>query len=253
MATQEWEQRQHVLAGLFREWTRLEGARQRQECRRGAVIYSAGEPSDRVFLLKSGKVKIFRTGPDEKRFIVHLVGPGDLFGEMALLGEPERENSAEVLEKAALWEIPRRPLLEWLRAHPEVWRELANLFGRRMRSLEGAVERLLFGEVEQRIIRLLLELGEQYGQRDEHGLDLRIALSQRELAHLVGSTRETTSGVLNRLRRRGWIRIRRRSLCLCSLADLARAAQKPLAPRIPPRPEVSWPAEEARPSGTGDT
>jgi CRP/FNR family cyclic AMP-dependent transcriptional regulator len=223
---------------LFREWTRLEGVSQRSNCLRGATIYSPGEAADCIYLLKSGKIKIVRTGADGKRLIVHLVGPGEIFGESALVGEACRENSAEVLEDAVLWVIPVKPVQDWLQAHPEAWHEMASFFARRLRYLENAVDRLLFGEVEERVIRLLLELAKQYGDPSSEGLNLKIQLSQREFAHLIGSTRETTSSILNQLAKRGLIRIRRRRLSICSVENLAQAIRKTsLPPKIPPRSE----------------
>ncbi len=222
---------------LFREWARLDGVSQRSPCLRGAIIYSPGEPAECVYLLKTGKVKIVRSGSDGKRLIIHVVGAGEIFGEMALTGEQYRESSAEVLEDASLAVIPCGSALEWLRLHPEAWHEMTGFFARRLRSAEGAVERLLFGEVEQRVMRMLLELGEQYGEPGVDGVNLRIELSQREFAHLIGSTRETTSSVLNQLAKRGLIRIRRRRLAICSMDNLSQAVEKALPPKMPPKSE----------------
>jgi len=222
---------------LFRELARLEGATERPSSRRGTVVYSPGEASESVFLLKSGKVKLVHVGPGAKRLIAHLVGPGEIFGEAALIGESHRGHSAEVLESASLWVIPRRALLEWLRSHPEAWRALAAVLAQRLRGLQWAVERLLFWEVEQRVVRLLMALAEQFGEASPDGIELNIELSQKELAHLIGSTRETTSSALNHLRRQGLIQIRRRRLCIRSLADLARVAPPALPPKRPPKRE----------------
>jgi CRP-like cAMP-binding protein len=187
-------------------------------------------------LLQSGKVKIVRAGTDRQRLIVRVVGPGEIFGELALMGETQRESSAEVLEEAAVWVVPRRPVLEWLRPRPEAWLTLAGVVARRLRQLEGAAESLLF-EVEQRVIRMLLQLAEQYGEPGPDGVKLKIALSQRDLADWVGSTRETASTVLNRLRKKELIRIGRRCLWIRSVSDLAALAQQRLPPRRPPGAE----------------
>ncbi len=208
---------------LFREWTRLDGVSMKSLCPRGAAIYAPGETADSVYLIKAGKVKIVRPGPDGKRIIAHLVSAGEIFGEGVLAGEAHRGNLAEVLEDASLRVIPAKSVLDWVRPRPEVWRELAFLFAKRLRFLEGAVERLLFGEVEERAVRLLLELAKQYGEPGPDGIGLRIELSQREFAHMIGSTRETTSSVLNQLAKRGLLKIRRRRLAICSLESLARS------------------------------
>src|SRR5712692_327320 len=224
---------------IFREWARLDGVSHRSPCLRGTTIYSPAEPADCVYLLKTGKVKIVRSGSDGKRLIMHVVGAGEIFGELALTGEQFRESSAEVLEDATFSVIPVSSALEWLRLHPEAWHEMAEFLARRLRSAEGAVERLLFGEVEQRVMRMLLELAKQYGDPGADGVNLRIELSQREFAHLIGSTRETTSSVLNQLAKRGLIRIRRRRLAICSMDNLSGAIQKALPPKMPPKSEAA--------------
>lgn len=206
-------------------------------CPRGATVYAPGEAAESVYLIKAGKVKIVRPGPDGKRIIAHLITAGEIFGEGALVGEPYRDNLAEVLEDSSLWVIPAKSALDWMRPRPEAWRDLALLFAKRLRFLEGAVERLLFGEVEERAVRLLLELAKHYGEPGPDGVYLRIELSQREFAHMIGSTRETTSSVLNQLAKRGLLKIRRRRLAICSLEDLARAIGATAPVRIPPKPE----------------
>lgn len=166
-----------------------------------------------------------------------IYSPGEIFGEVALLGEAYRENSAEVLEDATVWVIPCKSVLDWLGPRPQAWRQIALLFGKRLRFLEGAVERLLFGGVEERAVRLLLELARQYGEPAPDGINLRIELSQKEFADLIASTRETTSSVLNQLAKRGLIKIRRRRLAICSMEALSQAVRKGLPAKMPPRSE----------------
>jgi len=227
--------------GLFGPWATLEGAELRR-CGRGSVVWAPGDPCRSVYGLESGRIKIVQAGPEGRRLILELIGPGEPFGEAAVLGAEWRENAAEVLEAAAVWMIPRRSALEWLRTRPEGWRELATLIEERRRRLEGRLERVLFGDVEQRLVRLLLELAQLYGEGSPAGVNLGVELSQRELAQLVGSTRETVSAALNRLRRRGWVEIRRKRLRISSLEELARAAVVGWPPRRPPAPERAAPA-----------
>ncbi len=238
MTTRELGGAPPTVTGPFRDWVRLEGVVLRSRCRRGTLAYRAGDPADALFLLKSGKVKIGRADGDGKALILQILVPGDLFGEMALLGETHRPSSVEVLEEAAFWVIPRKSVLEWLQPRPEAWQILAGLLGRRLQAVEAAIERFRFWDVEQRVIHLLLELAQQHGEPVVDGIHLKLQISQKELAQLVGSTRETTSSILNRLGKRGVLRIKRRRLTISSMAELAAIGQAAaLVPRRPPGAE----------------
>lgn len=186
---------------------RLDGAITLSNLGRGARLYSPGDFADQVFYLQSGRVKIGVSGPGGKNCLFHVVEPGEIFGESALLGESIRTASAEVLERAAVVMAPAKEAIAYARKRPEFWVELAPLLADRMRSLEEQIQWVSFLEVEQRIARVILRWLEG---RARDGESHEFRLSQRDLAGMIGATRETTSSALNRLQRDGCIRLRRR-------------------------------------------
>lgn len=182
---------------------------------RGAELYKAGEPADRVYILRQGSVKTSVDGPGGKQCLFHVVEPGEVFGEEGLLGASWRTASAEVLETATISMVPTRVAARYAAGRPEFWSCFASLLQSRVRRLEEQLQWVSFLEVEQRIARLLLRWTRQ---NPEDGVELR--LSQKDLAGLIGATRETTSSALNRLQRDGCIEIRRRCVAVRSHARL---------------------------------
>ena len=187
--------------------------------KRGTRVFSPGDTADRLFYLYSGRVKLSVSSTGGKQCVLRIIEPGQLFGECALFEDPVRKAEAEVIEKAAVGVISREAAMAHAEDHPEFWALFSQDLGRRVRELEEQVQWLTLLEVEQRIASLLL----QWEKIHHHGAsEVEMRLSQRDVAGLVGSTRETTSAALNRLRRKGCVDIRRRCVVVKSV-ELLRA------------------------------
>jgi CRP/FNR family cyclic AMP-dependent transcriptional regulator len=193
--------------------------------RRFATVYSEGSPSDSLFFLESGLVKILKRGDDNKEIILQIVSPGELFGEQALGTEVARSMAAEVLQEGVIYIIPRDLFVRVCDDHPELWREISSLLTVRKRQLEKKIELLCLRDVEYRILYYMADLAKTFGARS-NGSEYSIPLSQGELASLIGATRETTSTTLNALARRGVIRLGRRQLIVPSIDGVLEAANQ---------------------------
>lgn len=200
----------------------VEGAVTLSNLARGTQLYVPGDPSDRVFVLDQGRVKISILGPGGKHCVFQVLEVGEIFGESALLGERMRTASAEVIERASVVMAPRDSVLLYADRNPRFWQAFAPLFGQRIRHLEDQVQWVSLLEVEQRIARLLLRWVEELPPSNVPLSKNYIRLSQKDLAGLIGATRETTSNALNRLQRKGCIEIRRRRIAVRSVEELAR-------------------------------
>ena len=225
------------LMGFASEILRLEGAVALSNLDRGMRLYSPGDPSDRLFLVHGGRVKISVPGPGGKQCIFQIAGPGEIFGEGAVFGERTRRAAAEVLERASVTVIPREAVLAYAGENPEFWQSLAEVLGQRVRHLEEQVESLSLLEVEQRIARLLLRWASRAQENGSSEESLQFHLSQKDLAGLVGATRETTSSSLNKLQRQGCLEIRRRCLVISSLDRLALRVGAEVDPRSESLPD----------------
>jgi CRP/FNR family transcriptional regulator len=200
----------------------VDGAVTLSNLARGTQLYVPGDPSDRVFILEQGRVKISVLGPGGKHCVFQVIESGEIFGEAALLGERVRSASAEVIERASVVMAPRDSVLQYADRNPRFWQAFAPLLGNRIQRLEDQVQWVSLLEVEQRIARLLLRWVDSLPVSSVPLAKSFIRLSQKDLAGLIGATRETTSNALNRLQRKECIEIRRRRIAVRSVEELMR-------------------------------
>ena len=172
-------------------------------------------------MLAEGRVKIGSLTEDGKQTILAFIEPGELFGELSLMGTDEREEYAETVEKSTVILIPGEVMQTLLVEIPEVSLGVTKLFGIRRRRIERRLKYLLFRSNRERLVHLLLELAEQYGQATEGGVELRIKLSHQDLANIIGSTRETVTVVLGVLQAEGRLKLGRRRIVLSDITRLA--------------------------------
>lgn len=172
------------------------------EVPRGQRIYLAADPSDQIFLVKAGVVKITTGGPDT---ILTFLYPGDIFGELAMVDDSPRDHVATAHEDAVLCAINRDLLLQMVQQSPALGYQITKLMGLRLRRFRTRVEELLYKSAPARIAHTLLDLAADYGVRDNAGIVIPLRLNQRDIGNLVGLARETVNIVLQDFRQRGLV------------------------------------------------
>ncbi|MFQ5796262.1 MAG: Crp/Fnr family transcriptional regulator [Candidatus Bipolaricaulia bacterium] len=192
---------------------------------KGETIYFPGDPGDTLYFLHEGRVKLAYLDESGRRLTLTIVRPGEPFGEMAIAGEEEgRELIAEALEDVNLCIIPRSDFLNFIQDKPLLSFRITKLIGQRRREVESKLEDLIFKDVPTRLSRLLLKLSEEYGQETEVGVEIDLKLTHQELADLIGSTRETTTAMLNRLEDEGILVKGRGQITIKNLEELRERA-----------------------------
>jgi CRP-like cAMP-binding protein len=182
------------------------------EVRRGTPIYLEGDPSDQIFLLKSGAVKISCETADGEQTLLAFLHPGDLFGELAIVDEAPRDHVATAHEDTVLCAMDRAMVLQVVQDTPALGYQITKLMGLRLRRFRMRVEELLCKSAPDRVAHALLDLAAECAVRDQRGLLIRLRLNQADLGHLVGLARETVNIVLQDFRSRGLIEIEGRRI-----------------------------------------
>ena len=222
---------------LFRRLSPEHLARLEPRCRsrtfkRGEPIYLPTESAQAALVLAEGRVKIGSLTDDGKQTILAFIEPGELFGELALLDGGPREEFAEAAEKSTVILIPADAVQGLLAECPEVALGVTKLIGMRRRKVERRLKSLLFRSNRQRLVSLLLELADGYGQPCDDpapgAVKLGIKLSHQDLASVIGSTRETVTVVLGELQSEGLVSVGRRKITLSDPASLEKAADGPV-------------------------
>lgn len=200
---------------------RLESRSKSKTFASNSLIYLPSDQSDSVLLLVSGRVKIFHLTSEGKQALLAFIDPGELFGELAVVGASQREEFAETMEASSVVLIPRAEIQRLMEEHPGVSLGVTKLMGLRRRRVERRLKSLLFRSNRERLVHLLLELAEKYGRRTSEGVLIGIKLSHQDLASVIGSTRETVTVLLGELQSEGNLTIKRRQIVLKKLERLA--------------------------------
>ena len=182
------------------------------EVARGQRIYGADDPSDQVFLLKAGVVRISALNGDREEGILAFLYPGDIFGELAVVDETPRAHLATAHEDVVLCTFGREVLLRTIQQAPALGYRITKMMGLRLRRLETRVEELLFKSAHARVAHALLDMAADYGVKDNGGVLIPIRLNQRDLGNLVGLARETVNVVLQDFKQRGLVDATRRHI-----------------------------------------
>jgi CRP-like cAMP-binding protein len=189
-----------------RETEQLRRQSVQREYRVAAMIFTPAPNPHFVYLLERGLVRIYRVSPSGAETTFGYVRPGEIFGELAVLSGGPRESFAKAVRTSFVWQFQRDAVREVLAAHPGVVVAVATQIESRLKRIERRVEHLVFRPVSSRVAGILLELAEDFGREEPHGLVIDLALSQEELATLVGATRQTVNASLREFERAGLIR-----------------------------------------------
>jgi CRP/FNR family transcriptional regulator, cyclic AMP receptor protein len=190
----------------------------------GELLYSPHNPVETLFILKMGRVRIFRIAADGRALTTALLTPGTIFGEMILLGQHMYDNYAEALDQAVVCVLGRSYVQQHLLSDPRIAARITEILGQRLVEMERRLCDTVFKSVPQRIAGTLTTLA---GQQRRLGVGPRaaqVALTHEQLAALVGTSRETATKVLGDLADRGLIRLARGKITIVDAAGIAAEA-----------------------------
>ena len=211
---------------------------------KGNLVYMPADAGESVFLLTSGRVKLYHITSEGKQAVLALIEPGELFGELAVFDGGEREEFAQTMASSTVIKIPRVEVQQLMESHPNVALGITKLMGFRRRRIERRLKSLLFRSNRERLVHLLIELADKYGTRTDDGVRLGIKLSHQDLASIIGSTRETVTVVLGELQNEGSVLIQRRQIVLKRMEHLA-ASIEVSSPQVPDESPFLKPARNA--------
>jgi CRP/FNR family transcriptional regulator len=177
------------------------------EIRRRRFVYRAGDVADALYAIVAGRIKLCRIERDTSReAVIDILPQGSLFGESALYSKAgRRENSAIAYEGCTLLKLPAAQFKLALAGEPELHDYTLRLIGMRLEHAERRLADFALNAIPARLDRLLAEFSDRYGVRESNGVLIDIPLPHREIASIVGSTRESVTVRLNAMRREGTI------------------------------------------------
>lgn len=165
--------------------------------KKNMIIFMEGEPGEAFYYVISGKIKIYSTYEDGKEHIVHILGPGDVFGEATLFNNIPYPASAMVYEDAEVGMIKNRDLESLVRQNPDMALNLIRVLARKLLFARQKIRDLAFNDVFARTATEILRLAKDHGIPVEKGICIDMNLSRQELADITGTTRETISRAIS--------------------------------------------------------
>ncbi|MGD9048644.1 MAG: Crp/Fnr family transcriptional regulator [Anaerolineae bacterium] len=186
------------------------------------IIFHKGSPGRSLYIIESGRVRIFLLSRSGQEIWVNVYGPGDVFGELALLDGLPRSAGAMVLEKTVVYTLYRDDFSACVEAYPRMARSIIAELCARLRYTTDYVEHLAFLDASSRVAVKLLELVGGDGLPAE-STEIDLQLTQTELAFWIGARRETVNKVLASYREQGLIDVDGRKITILDRAGLERS------------------------------
>jgi CRP-like cAMP-binding protein len=191
-----------------------------QEIKKSQPIYFAEDPSNSIFFLKKGRVKLSRISPDGKEMIVALINPGEVFGEMSILDVGERTDFATTMDESLICAISKDDFKNFVEKNPKLNLEITKLIGFRMRKYSERIEDLVFKDAEQRVITFIYNLAIEQGKRIGDEIFFKPFLTHQNIAELTACSRQTVNSILTELREKGLIDFDRKKLIIHNEKEL---------------------------------
>lgn len=195
-----------------------------QSLKKGDTLFRKGEQGTALYLIVSGRIKISVTSRLGDEVILSILSNGELFGDMALLDGMNRSADAVALEDSQVYVLYQEDFISILMKSSTAIKALFSTLCARLRKTDKFVEETCFLNVSSRLARRLSEFAERQIKAGEDG-EIRIEMTQSELASMVGATRESVNKELRSMREKGIVKTVGRSVVVCDLERLKRRAR----------------------------
>jgi CRP/FNR family transcriptional regulator, cyclic AMP receptor protein len=189
---------------------------------RGALLFSEGDSCAGLFLVASGRIRIFKLSPAGREQVLAVEGPGSSFAELPVFDGGNYPASASALEDAQILFVSRKDFQTFCREHPEVALKVLAVVGSRLRRLVGIIEDLSFTTVRHRLIALILRLTQASGAASKDGVRVELTKTHQDLAAELGTVRELVSRNLSRLQAEGFLVVEGRKIVVKDVEGLRR-------------------------------
>jgi CRP/FNR family transcriptional regulator, cyclic AMP receptor protein len=168
--------------------------------KKGDQVYVPDDLSDRIFFISEGRIKISTMNDEGKEITKAILGRGEVFGELALLGEERRRDFAVALEETVACVLTVKELNSLMRERSELNLFFMRIFGSRQLAMERRLESLVFRDSRSRIVEFLINLVNTKGQRVGYEWVVRQFITHQEIANMTATSRQTVTTTLNDLR-----------------------------------------------------
>lgn len=197
---------------------------------KGQTLYTPREKSEWLFMLKKGRVRIYRVTPDGREFTLALVKAGTVFGEMPLTAQRLENAYAEAMEPSVVCAMRRQDLERLVTEKPQVGLKIMRVLSERLSAADHRMEDMALKEVPARLASFILQLVDEEGVVTGEGYKVPGRYTHGQLAAVIGSKRETVTKAFTLLQRSGALEVKRRRIYVRDIEALKNAASYGLHP-----------------------
>jgi len=181
----------------------------RKNWKKKEVIYSEKDVADKLYFLKSGKIKVSRYSEDGKEMILSILQQGDVFGETSIISEENTKHKevVEVLEDTLTCELSIEDVRKVLKTNLDFNQSILTLIGNRHKKVQDRLEALFFKSTPERIKGFIKEMADELGMPivNSKEIEIKFNLKHEDIAKLTATTRQTVTSILNQLQKEGII------------------------------------------------
>ncbi|MED3563621.1 Crp/Fnr family transcriptional regulator [Bacillus xiapuensis] len=179
-----------------------------REWKKHSHVFLQGDPLENVYFIKNGKVKIYKSDISGKEQLVNIMKKGEMFPHVGFFRKGDYPAYAEILEPSTLIAIPIQKFETVLIEHPELCIKVFRVLGEKIVDLQNRLEEQILNNTYEQIVKLLIRLAQKYGNKREDGtILLKAEFTNKDLANMIGTTRETISRTLTKMKKEELIEV----------------------------------------------
>jgi CRP-like cAMP-binding protein len=191
----------------FEDCRRIAALLNKRFVKKGEILIRRGEEGTALYMILTGNLKVTRYSPDGDEMILAVLGAGDFCGEMALLDGAPRSADVIAVEETLLYSLNRKEFLAYVLNNESAVRAILAALSRRLRKADDLLEDIFFLNVSPRLAKKLIELAEVSGYKEGQTQPVKLVMKQKDLASMVGASRESVNKELRALREKELISI----------------------------------------------
>ncbi len=171
------------------------------------VIFHESDPSYAFYVIKEGRIKVYKLSEDGRELIIGIFGNGGVFGDVPVFDGGPYPASAAAMIDSVVWSISRTDFEKLVKNHADISLKLIRVLGRRLRQAHNVLRDMALKNVPQRLATLLIKFIDEYGTHTDEGILLELPLSRQNIAELIGVSRETATRELSKFAKAGLLKV----------------------------------------------
>ena len=196
-----------------------------RDYKRKQILFFEGNPTQGIYCIKSGRVKLYKTGPEGKQYILQISGPKEVLGLESVFSNRHFSCTAEVIEDGTICFIDKDLIFQILQKNPSTAIKITHMLAKELKESEAERLELAQLAVRERLARLLTILSQSHGKKVPQGVQIDLRLSREEMAEMIGTAAETAMRLLKEFKEEKLVQVNGKEITILDREGLAKTGQ----------------------------